>query len=133
MVGISSQIGAALKGPMFEKWSLDNVLATKRQRITFEKQGSMNKRRQSDGYDASTKTLWDMKHYDGTLVQDKKQAADYFEIINNGYKSIENLTATSANYLFPSVEGAQKNEWLSTIYGFSIYYVGKGNVLTQHL
>jgi hypothetical protein len=71
-----------------------------------------------------------MKHYFDTDVP-KDQAEDYSEIVTNGYTSTSGDQVSAVNYLFPSIDGAKKNEWLNTTYGFGIYYADKDQ-MKQH-
>lgn len=123
MVSKGKSLASSLKGAMFEKWALGNVLTTANNRISFDQQGKMTNSRTSDGYDKSTGTLWDMKHYfDHNVPAD--QAADYDRIVRKGYKSTKGgYQVSSVSYLFPTIEGAKQNEWLANQYGFSIYYI----------
>jgi hypothetical protein len=126
-----SKMGAAMKGPAFEKWVFDNVLPNAKGRVSFSKKGAMGKSRQSDGYDSATKTLWDAKHYPDSKAP-ADQAADYAEILKHGYKADGGETVASVAYVFPTLEGAMKNvAMLNTQYGFSVYYIASGNKLTQ--
>lgn len=135
MVSNESHTGSALKGSMFEKWSLDNVLSSANNRVTFQKQGSMNQKRISDGYNIANQTLWDMKHYYKKMGQstNNDQAADYDEIVKQGYTSQNGgYKVTTVNYLFPSKEGAKANKWLATTYGFGVYYVAEPTNLVKY-
>ncbi|HET7486678.1 MAG TPA: hypothetical protein VFJ85_02030 [Acidimicrobiales bacterium] len=124
----------AMKGSMFERWTLSNVLASAGQRIRFKKQGNMGQDRSSDGYDPATGTLWDMKHYTEKMAAstNNDQAADYDEILTKGYKSITGQTISAVNYLFPTLDAAKANKWLASTYGFGVYYVEDPTTLKQH-
>ena len=80
----------------------------------------MGQDRSSDGFDASSGTLWDMKHYTEKMAAstNNNQAADYDEILKGGYRSTSGKTITAVNYLFPSLDAAKANKWLATVYGF---------------
>lgn len=134
MVTNDQHTGSALKGSMFEKWSLANVVPNANNRITFAKQGTLNQNRTSDGYNKTSKELWDMKHYEHKMAQgtNNNQAADYDEIVKNGYKSQEGYDVTSINYLFPSKDAAKANDWLATTYGFGVYYVKEPTTLKKY-
>lgn len=127
MVKQGGGMASSIKGAMFEKWSLYNVLTQAKGRVSFAKQGHMTCARSSDGFEAATGTLWDMKHYFSTNVP-SDQAADYSEILTNGYVSKEGKKVSRVCYLFPSEEGAKQNAWLSNVYGFSIYHVDGGSI-----
>lgn len=117
-------LASSLKGSQFEHWARQNVLTHANKRITVKKKGKMSQDRTSDAYDAAKQTLWDIKHYLDTNVP-KDQAEDYYEIVINGYTSTNGDVVSQVNYLFPTLDGAQQNEWLSTSYGFGVYYVDK--------
>ncbi|HLP87005.1 MAG TPA: hypothetical protein VK184_00135 [Nostocaceae cyanobacterium] len=131
MVTQGGGAASSLKGSMFETWALQNVLPGANKRVSFDQQGKMTASRISDGYDSSTKTLWDMKHYFGHDVP-QDQAEDYNLIVQKGYEGKNGEPVRQVNYLFPSQEGAKKNEWLNTSYGFGIYYIDSSNNLKQH-
>jgi hypothetical protein len=135
MVKAEAGAACALKGSMFERWSLSNVLAAAGTRIRFPKRGAMTQERVSDGFDKSTGTLWDMKHYLKKMAEstNNNQAGDYDEILDKGYKSTEGVTIKAVNYLFPSKDAAEANAWLITTYGFGVYYVEDPATLKQYV
>lgn len=128
--------GASIKGSMFEQWSLNKVLnlPQNRERFLKTKSNKLEANRNSDGYDATTQTLWDMKHYEHKMAvaTNKNQAADYDKIIQQKIKSTNGNNATNVNYLFPTEDAAKLNEWLNTIYGFGVYYVDKTTNLVKY-
>lgn len=126
-VNVGGGLASSLKGSQFEHWARQNVLTHANKRITVKKKGKMTQDRTSDAYDAAKQTLWDIKHYLDTNVP-KDQAEDYYEIVSKGYKSTGGDVVSQVNYLFPTIDGAKQNDWLSTSYGFGVYYVDKNTL-----
>lgn len=128
-VNQGGSLASSLKGAQFEHWARQNVLTHANKRIKINKQGKMTSSRTSDAYDATTRTLWDMKHYFGSDVP-QDQAEDYQKIVSNAYKSTGGDVVIQVNYLFPTIDGAKQNKWLNSTYGFGVYYIDK-NTLKQ--